>query len=467
MAKIKQTGGSKLERTMFETSRAAEYFDAKELQAQTGQPLKMFPTVVLKELIDNALDACESFGVAPVIDIAVSNSSGSINISVRDNAGGIASRTIKRILNFQTRTSDKTVYRSPTRGAQGNALKTVLGIPCAMGSKKPIIIESKGIRHSILAWIDPAGELRIEHGMDKISTTGTSVRVTLPEIEDDEHECQPSWIPRHWTQGFALFNPHALVRISDFGDGIKHGNSDENESSNSYHPTVTFPGEWRKFLPTDLTSPWWYSKEDLERLIFSHIGETRRNGKNLTLREFVRQFRGLSGTAKAKTVCDQFPEIDRLSDFETSANAELIGNLWRGMHEASKPPAPTILGIIGEEHFKTCFDKWFGIKPNRFWYVKKVGSSAKERLAGEIPFVFEVAIAETEEAGSLFTGLNFSPTYEDFLQGNYLSGAKVEGDGIQGFLRNSHIDLKIHTVAVHLACPTLNFMDRGKTRLKL
>jgi len=54
-----------MERTIFETPRAAEYFDARELQAQTGQPRYEFATVVLKELVDNALDAAETAGVAP------------------------------------------------------------------------------------------------------------------------------------------------------------------------------------------------------------------------------------------------------------------------------------------------------------------------------------------------------------------------------------------------------------------
>jgi hypothetical protein len=43
-----------LKRTTFETSRAGEYFDARELQAQTGQPLQNFAAVALKELVDNA-----------------------------------------------------------------------------------------------------------------------------------------------------------------------------------------------------------------------------------------------------------------------------------------------------------------------------------------------------------------------------------------------------------------------------
>ena len=48
---------AQLERTTFEISRAAEYFDAKELEAQTGQPRDRFAAAVLKELTDNALDA--------------------------------------------------------------------------------------------------------------------------------------------------------------------------------------------------------------------------------------------------------------------------------------------------------------------------------------------------------------------------------------------------------------------------
>jgi len=60
-----------LDRRHFHISKAAEYFDAKELQAQTGQPASAFGEVVLKELLDNALDACESAGIDPVIHIGI------------------------------------------------------------------------------------------------------------------------------------------------------------------------------------------------------------------------------------------------------------------------------------------------------------------------------------------------------------------------------------------------------------
>ena len=38
----------KLQRTTFESWRAGEYFDARELQAQTGQPASNFATVAFR-----------------------------------------------------------------------------------------------------------------------------------------------------------------------------------------------------------------------------------------------------------------------------------------------------------------------------------------------------------------------------------------------------------------------------------
>ena len=53
-----------LERTTFRTSRLLEFCSRKELIAQTGHEPDAWPLVVLKELVDNALDACEEAGIA-------------------------------------------------------------------------------------------------------------------------------------------------------------------------------------------------------------------------------------------------------------------------------------------------------------------------------------------------------------------------------------------------------------------
>jgi DNA topoisomerase VI subunit B len=59
-----------LEGTTFRTSRLLEFCSRKELVAQTGHEPEAWPLVVLKKLVDNALDACEEGGVAPEIVVA-------------------------------------------------------------------------------------------------------------------------------------------------------------------------------------------------------------------------------------------------------------------------------------------------------------------------------------------------------------------------------------------------------------
>ncbi len=205
-----------LERTVFETSRDAEYVDLRELQAQTGQAREQFAAVILKELVDNALDACETAGIAPRVTIDVTDDAGMLQIAVSDNGTGISPETVERITNFQTRTSDKAAYRAPTRGAQGNALKTVLGIPCALGHHAPIMIEACGVRHAITISVDPAGELRIDRKRMPMPTAcGTRISATIPAHR------QEFW-PVRWARAFALANPHASVKIRVSGLGSMH-----------------------------------------------------------------------------------------------------------------------------------------------------------------------------------------------------------------------------------------------------
>lgn len=118
---------------MFEASRAAEYFDARQLSTLTGVPQEQFASVCLKELIDNSLDACETAQVAPEVGVEVEREDGVLRLSISDNGPGIPPEVVRKVLDYSIRVSDKAAYRSPTRGAQGNALKTVIGFPTRSG----------------------------------------------------------------------------------------------------------------------------------------------------------------------------------------------------------------------------------------------------------------------------------------------------------------------------------------------
>ncbi len=196
----------KLHRTTFESSRAGEYFDARQLSALTGVSRGEFASVCLKELIDNSLDACETSGVAPEVGVEVEQTGGLLRLSVSDNGSGIPPEVVRKVLDYNVRVSDKAAYRSPTRGAQGNALMAIVGIPYALGSREPVVVVARGVRHTIRPWVDPAGEVRISHTEASVEDVpGTRVSLEIPEDGQD-------FDPLHWARSFAAFNPHATFR---------------------------------------------------------------------------------------------------------------------------------------------------------------------------------------------------------------------------------------------------------------
>ncbi len=80
-----------VERTAFRASRALDFASREELTRETGQQLDRWPLVIVKELVDNALDACEEASIAPVIAVIVDDQ----GIEVADNGPGISTVDIQ------------------------------------------------------------------------------------------------------------------------------------------------------------------------------------------------------------------------------------------------------------------------------------------------------------------------------------------------------------------------------------
>jgi len=276
-----------LNRQHFTTSREMEFFTEKELTAQTGHRRDDWGAVVLKEAIDNSLDGCEDAGTAPVISVTITSD----RIVIADNGPGIPSEVISRMLDYTVRVSSREAYVAPDRGAQGNALKTLIAMPFVLdGSHGRVDFETQGIRHAIETRVDRIRQVPvIDHRQEPSDVKiGTILTIHWPDLASSilEHD-RGQFL--QIALSFVFLNPHLALTLDYFGD-IKSWEASK--------------AEWQKWLPCNPTSPHWYRQADLARLIAAYIAQDVESGRTRLVREFVSEFRGLTSSAKQKRVLD-------------------------------------------------------------------------------------------------------------------------------------------------------------------
>lgn len=204
--------------------------------------------------------------------------------------------------------------------------------------------------------------------------------------------------------------------------------------------------------------------------MYSHIRDARHGGRDKPLREFVREFKGLTSTQKAASVCAQFPGVSTLSVLE--GRKLEVDRLLAAMKEASSEPKPDCLGFVGETHFRARFGEWHKITSDSFLYKRVAG------VEGGIPFVIEAASAAVipdasdPEPGHVYQGTNFSPSFGDPFADTILGTPEFAAAGVGGFLMRAHATGEHRwgipaVAAVHVVAPALTFLDRGNTRLSV
>jgi hypothetical protein len=245
--------------------------------------------------------------------------------------------------------------------------------------------------------------------------------------------------------GYATFNPHGEFMLVNLGG-----------------ESAVFPARrtgWSKWLPGSPTCPHWYDMERLCSLVGAYIGAECEDGKILTVRDFLAQFAGLTGTQKRKVVLDKTGLALRtcLHDLviDNDVDVEAVQNLLGAMKAETRPVKPQTLGVLGKEHLADCLTDLYGADPESTRYKAALGMTADG-----LPFVLEVAFGvhdeENGEGRQIITGLNWTPTLSTptYVLATELGQARVD-----------HCDPV--TILFHLACPRLDFTDRGKSQLNL
>jgi DNA topoisomerase VI subunit B len=433
---------TQLKRTTFQTSRLLNYFSRKELIAQIGHESESWPLVAIKELIDNALDACEDAGIPPSIEVTIDEG----GITVIDNGPGLPAETVAGIVNFEVRVSSREAYVSPTRGAQGNAFKTLVAMPYVLGERGHVEIASCGIRHTISATVDRVQQLPILDHRPEFDTNvknGTLVRIHSAALPRSLLEGGNERFLQ-LVHGFAFLNPHLSVTWNWFGE---------------VEAIAATNVEAKKWRPNEPTSVHWYSLEAFERLIAAYLGHSGEPQRSQTVRDFIIEFAGLSGTAKAKRVLEEtglFRAPLSVLSSNDGLKHELTDRLLVSMKRNTRPIKPAALGVIGTDHLRARFDA-IGCKMPTFQYKRQTCSR------DSIPSVLEVAFAWNPEANGrrLVTGVNWSPA----IPGTN-PFRKLGRQSLDAILANARADEDESVlVFLHLAMPGVQYTDRAKSTL--
>jgi DNA topoisomerase VI subunit B len=429
-----------LNRATFKTSRMLDFASQKELIAQIGHSTDAWPVVLEKELLDNGIDGAEEAGTAPVITVTVDRG----GITVEDNGPGIPADVVEDILDFSVRVSSREAYISPTRGAQGNALKTIVAMPFVLDGHSGLVeIEAHHARHVIDFGVDrirqhPTIEHRVEPGN---VATGTRIKVHWPDSACSILEAaRPQFL--QIASQYAWLNPHLSITVNWFGE--------------RWAETATDPA-WSKWKPSDPTSPHWYTAPHFERLVAGYIAHDTDRGRMRTVRELVAEFRGLHGTAKQKAILGStglarapLTALAKGKDLDHAAVASLLGL----MKINSRPVKPRLLGSIGRAHLAARFDA-AGCEMESFDYRRAMDTT------DGVPWIVETAFGWCPRADTrrLVCGVNWSPgIINPFREiGRF-------GQSLDTILSQQRADRDDPVILVlHMACPRVEYTDRGKS----
>jgi hypothetical protein len=190
-------------------------------------------------------------------------------------------------------------------------------------------------------------------------------------------------------------------------------------------------------------------------------------GESRTVRDFLREFRGLSGTSLHHKILNEVGcSHQSLAAFfgVDKVNSAGITKLLAAMKRHSKPVAPKHLGVIGAEHFKERFLAAGGaVGTFKYQYRKGVTDDG-------IPYVVEFAFG-LHQAGlrggrmprEFFTGANWSTAIT-----NPFRRFGKTGEGLESTLAKVRIANGQPVIcAAHLASAYIQFADRSKSSIIL
>lgn len=461
----------------FSLNREYDFIRLEGLYRATGRPAHEWDLYIIKELLDNALDADETLWSRnphqfPNISVHIEYISvpppQCQQLLVRvSNRASFPTEKIPAIFATQWYTSRKAFLKGLTRGTLGNALKTLLGIPYALHNRvaedwkpdlKPLSICQGLVEYLPRYTVDPITQeirLTVEEKPCRYQP-GTMITVGLDyfvqEIARTQEEIMALATHYH------ACNPHVAFRWSL--------EMEEQVWEQEYPPQHTWANKFSSAAPIQ-----WYSLADFKELLGALYREQNSSEQHNTLAiEKVCQY--FSGLQKQATdiepdtaLIQVLREVGQLSLAAADIEGPFAKTLYLSLGKHTLPFPASRLGAVGTAHLDAVLREHLPIEGK----IQYVAASDPEGDPS-MPFVIEAAVAFLKEGKrQVWTALNFSPTYNDPFLSRYLSAPiqpKEPVLGLRGVLDayNFREDVPV-LLFMHLICPTIEHNEFSKTEI--
>ena len=450
---------------MLERTRALDYVTLQGLSTLTGCEATNLDALIMKELVDNGLDAAR--GVKPRIGVTLETGGDFLMLTVRDNGEGMLTSDIERIVDYSRLYSTKFHDRTPSRGALGNAYNILLGAPYALAAEVgaslpqwPIRIFSRSKEHRVRLVVDELkDEIKAKIDVSDSQIEDTEISITLPV-----YRSYWGWNQAYidLLQGYAMFNPEADLELS-----LSH-----TQQEGSIHVRYPSVGE-RKRVFKGRASIHWFGRSEFTQLVWAKIRAVNSGGKDESLRSFIGGFRGLSRFDKINDVLQSAGALDDILNASDLADREdLVERLFDAMKRCSQEPKPYVLGEIGEEPMRKRLKQIFK-EPEELRH--NVANGIYEDGSTRVPYAIEIAVAAYPENTAItrkvIVGVNNAPClyHNPFDRCTLHWSQKGEENtawGVNGLLEKYGIKKEEPVVVVlHLVSPRVEYTSYGKSEL--
>lgn len=406
------------------------------LSSHLGVGRDKWLTVLVKELLDDALDACEAHGTeTPEIHVEINETM----LSVAHNGPGQDEKTITAMVFGAAEEIPAPLFFGLSRGQNGKTLKAlVAALLLVDGERGYMQIESFGNLHAFeIRRLGNDDGAYLAYSMHESAiTTGTRISFYAPPpvqalLSADGHTLSGVI---ELVDNIAAFNPHVHIAF--------------HEAPKEWILSDGLPPPWVKWRLHDSPSPHWYDNERFRHL----IGELLQRQPESTVGDFIDQFHGLAnatfwGTALGNAHLFQ---STRLAELDSDANtvSHLHDRLLTLMKRDAPKVGPQELGVVGRNHFYA----WMGerladIQYDSLDYVCFTGVDD-----AKAPYVLEVAFASTlSGAREIIAGINFTWCLAESIPA---LNTILDASAIR---KSAPVQL-----LVHIASPRMRHVDRSR-----